>query len=535
MIKGHKYFRSANINVENTTSVTFNIGGVFPISTASQTGFQTLSGIFQWTYSTGNQSVRITDNRTSNWTDVYIKNVVVIDLTQMFGSTIADYIYSLEQANTGAGVAWFRKLFPNSYYEYNTGELLSVNAVGKETTGKNQAFSYIPYALGTYNNGYVLLSGTAGSSLLFKCIEGQKYIFSTTGTTNRSIWAFFDEYPTAGSATTGSWTDKAFSGTYTVESPITGYGLFYIKNSADESLYGNSQIELGTTATAYEPYTQHIYPLADVELRGIPKLDENNSLYYDGDTYEPNGTVTRRYGIVDLGTLNWAYDVSQTEPRFVSTQLPSLAGGSAYWCTNAICSNGYRVTENIGQMSVQDKAIGAVVNSTSVYAEDDSYTDAATFKAAMSSVMFVYELATTTTEDADPYESPQVVYPFGTEEYVTSSIVPVGHETTYLLGDSNVFINPTPFTAKPLIKVRGYGSMTIGDCTAIISGSVDNDIYIDCESMEIYQYINGSLTNASSLVSFSTNDFPVLEAGTTTIRLTGNIVSAYITPRWWRL
>ena len=29
---------------------------------------------------------------------------MLFDLTQMFGSTIADYIYSLEQANAGAGV-----------------------------------------------------------------------------------------------------------------------------------------------------------------------------------------------------------------------------------------------------------------------------------------------------------------------------------------------------------------------------------------------------------------------------------------------
>lgn len=40
------------------------------------------------------------------------------DLTQMFGSTIADYIYSLEQSQAGAGVAWFKKLFPADYYPY---------------------------------------------------------------------------------------------------------------------------------------------------------------------------------------------------------------------------------------------------------------------------------------------------------------------------------------------------------------------------------------------------------------------------------
>ena len=49
------------------------------------------------------------------------------DLTQMFGSTIADYVYSLEGNNTGAGIAWFRKLFPNPCYAYDAGTLMSVN------------------------------------------------------------------------------------------------------------------------------------------------------------------------------------------------------------------------------------------------------------------------------------------------------------------------------------------------------------------------------------------------------------------------
>jgi len=65
--------------------------------------------------------------------------VMCIDLTQMFGSTIADYVYSLEQSTAGAGVAWFRKLFPKDYYEYNAGTLKSVEGLSAhETVGFNQ-------------------------------------------------------------------------------------------------------------------------------------------------------------------------------------------------------------------------------------------------------------------------------------------------------------------------------------------------------------------------------------------------------------
>lgn len=50
-----------------------------------------------------------------------ITNENVIDLTQMFGSTIADYIYSLETSTLGSGVAFFKALYPNGYYPYNAG------------------------------------------------------------------------------------------------------------------------------------------------------------------------------------------------------------------------------------------------------------------------------------------------------------------------------------------------------------------------------------------------------------------------------
>ena len=116
------------------------------------------------------------------YTDLIVRNVMVIDITQMFGSTIADYIYSLEQANAGAGVAWFRNLFTNDYYAYDVGTLLSV---------KTSA---------------------------------------------------------------------------------------HVMKDANDNVIGN-------------------YPLdSNLELRGVLKLDANNNLYYDGDSYESDGTVIRRYG-----------------------------------------------------------------------------------------------------------------------------------------------------------------------------------------------------------------------------------------------
>lgn len=238
----------------------------------------------------------------------------VFDITQMFGSTIADYIYSLEQATTGAGVAWFRKYFPNDYYGYNPGELMHVSGVSAHKT--------------------------------------------------------YD---------------------------------------ADESVIGN-------------------YPLdSNLTLRGIPKL-VNGKLSFDGDIYKPDGTVERRYGIVDLGTLNWT--ISESTGNHFSI-LPNGKPNNNTQKANARCSK-YTVTEGINLSSVDYSfAVMNGGNGVGVHDKDLSGIAVADFKAAMSGVYIVYELATPTTEEAEPYHSPQILDPYGTEEYVTTSLVPVGHETKY--------------------------------------------------------------------------------------------------------
>jgi len=61
--------------------------------------------------------------------NLQVRNPQIIDLTQMFGTAIADQVYAMEQTTPGAGVAWFRNLFPKDYYAYNAGEETCVSAV----------------------------------------------------------------------------------------------------------------------------------------------------------------------------------------------------------------------------------------------------------------------------------------------------------------------------------------------------------------------------------------------------------------------
>ena len=354
-----------------------------------------------------------------------IKDVMLIDLTAMFGSTIADYIYSLEQSVAGSGVAWFRNLFPKSYYAYNAGTLMSVKTSKHITVGFNQWD-------GTYTDNTWIddVNGTVTSKNGYSLTDYIRVIPNTTyyrAITNSVRALFYDADKVL--INTGSWAlAQAGAGTLVVPSNAH-YIRFTIKNDVRDTFCINLSWD-GERNGEYEPYVKHEYALDDVELRGIPKLDASNNLYYDGDTYESDGTVTRKYGIANLGDLNWTYQSAQT--RFYIELPDAKAPASNDDVANMMCSNYATVSYN---NFVGDNKMIALSSSGSLFVRDSSYTDAQTFKTAMqnANAQLVYELATPTTETADSYTELQVVDDFGTEEFVDSRevAIPVGHETEY--------------------------------------------------------------------------------------------------------
>jgi hypothetical protein len=174
----------------------------------------------------------------------------------------------------------------------------------------------------------------------------------------------------------------------------------------------------------YEPYAKHSYPLDNtLTLRGIPKLDSKWKLYFDGDEYLPDGTVNRRYGIVDLGTLNWSY-MGVAEKGFYTDAIFKYS--SNIMCINYVQCDGSEIFAG----TAPNKTIGLSSNGR-LRIKDTAYTDATNFKTAMSGVYLLYELATPTTETAEPYHNIQLCDDFGTEEFVSTGIVPVGHKTRY--------------------------------------------------------------------------------------------------------
>ncbi len=310
----------------------------------------------------GTGNIKITVGTSTNIPTITISNLMIIDLTWLFGSEIADYLASVETATPGAGIAWVTKMFPKEYYAYNTGTLLSVNASAHKTVGFN---------------AFDLAAGTA------KLLGGMEY--QITG-------AY-----TALSYSTGETITPDESGKFTPSEngvlTVTGGG-------------GTTCVHLvwdGERDGQYEAYSAHTYALDDsLTLRGMPYLDEDNNIVYDGDIYAPDGTVTRKYA--EMTGVTGAIGDTVT-----LTGIDTNA-------TDIITSKGHLA--EVGTLS----------------------GDTLTLTAALTDATIIYPLAVPTTESADPYTETQICDNWGTEEYEDAGVaagtrdvaIPVGHDSVYL-------------------------------------------------------------------------------------------------------
>lgn len=98
-------------------------------------------------------------------------DIMVCDLTKMFGKTVADSIYDMERTTAGSGVAWFKNLFPKTYYQYNAGENTCVSAVNGNPyrhyyiSWQNDADTVYTGTLTVNNDGSADVEATFGISL----------------------------------------------------------------------------------------------------------------------------------------------------------------------------------------------------------------------------------------------------------------------------------------------------------------------------------------------------------------------------------
>lgn len=102
-------------------------------------------------------------------------------------------------------------------------------------------------------------------------------------------------------------------------------------------------------------------------------------------------------------------------------------------------------------------------------------------------------------------------------------------ETAVKVANGSTILNPTAFSALPLIRIKGTGAgrLQIGEYVVEIK-SLDGDITLDSDIQNAYS----GTTNLNSTISAP--EFPELMAGLNEISFTGNWTVELI-PRWWTL
>ena len=381
-------------------------------------------------------------------TGVTVNNLVfrpqIIDLTKMFGSTIADYAYTLEQATAGSGIAWLKGYgFFDGYQAYNAGSMVHVSGVSEHVmTGFNQldadtVLSHIGLTKQDDGSWYIASPKVVYNSIVWEnqidyhgpvCLsyeykyasasQGLRFeVLYTDGTSEKLYTSTATVYTKALNLTNAS---------KTVKRVLFDYG------SIVGSWMRNICINLSNPAKngQYEPYTVNSYTLDDtLTLRGIPKLS-NGEIYYDGDVYWKDGTVTRRYASIDLGSLTWNKDTVGDNWGFYVASLPNAFVISANTSIAHFLTQKYDLVASTEHQTYAANGVIFQKLNGQVFIVDKSYSTKEDFKTAMNGVYLLYELATPTTESAEPYQSPQICDPDGTEQYITDGI-PVGHDTQY--------------------------------------------------------------------------------------------------------
>lgn len=337
-----------------------------------------------------------------------------IDLTQMFSA-------GYEPSTVEEFEAIKNQLVGVDFNAYNKGEVLGVNIKGIKSVNDNAWDEEWEVGNVNSNNGALTNATNAIRSKNFiPVIAGETYYFGVDAAISYINVIEYDQNKNFIKAAIDGGSANSqrtlSANTAYIKFGVAGYGTTY-----------NHDICIRLAHSGYKTdYVAH----------------EESESSFDLTKYFPNGMhglngvrdsatskkATRRYGVVDLGDLNWIYDT--TYGGFVGY----ISGTNNHNNVFKIAWKGvcvkypYYGVYNL----VEDKGLGYIYN-TNVFIKDSSYTDVASFKTAMSGVMLYHELATPIETEIDPQLNMNYkVWDFGTEELLTDSkSAPVLARTIY--------------------------------------------------------------------------------------------------------
>ena len=332
----------------------------------------------------------------------------VMDLTRMFGSGLEpgtlDDFYSLFPAWRGYKL------------QYNAGSLLNFKGTGLKSVGFNQ-FSGVYSEEGKYLTSTGALTANTDYNVTdyLRAIPGQTYRLTAYGNAPSICWYTYDKTLISGTAYghASTWQEDVFTAPanaywvrFSVYMPLESETCFYFQWS-------------GPRNGDYEPYWDYTRPIPT--LTYFPEGMNGRGSVYD----EINDRqAIRRFGVVDLGTLEWTHIDGGTYGYWESTGISSSMAKPADHSTVVPMVSSLYVATSSNDVSAGTDAsldcIGVRATSGNIRVNNGSST-------VSPSGTLVYELATPVVTNFDEEVNMTArISDFGTEECLPANgYVPV--------------------------------------------------------------------------------------------------------------
>ena len=321
-VANHKYLLSWNQTVtmtSNTRNTPAYYDGTNHYGTGN-TNNNLEKGIYTWIFTPTNTT---SQGRIWLWVhtpniDVPYTDIMLFDLT----------LLGIDSLTDAEILQWFADYFPLSYYSFNSGSLIPFNGNGIKTVGKNQLnlgdskSATVNGVTASYDastqkvtlsgtntktdSAYILINFTPSAIPKFKI--GETYVVSASSQipTNTYFNLVYKDTNNAlqGLPLTQIETRRAWR--FTVPSNYSTFNSFQIgilKEARQLNGEFGIQLEFGSTATEYEPYTSHTTNLP-VSTYFPTGMKSAGNVY---DELTPSKATTRIGAVTFNGSENWYF------------------------------------------------------------------------------------------------------------------------------------------------------------------------------------------------------------------------------------
>lgn len=358
----------------------------------------------------------------------------IFDLTAMFGS-----------GNEPTSVEEFEKMFPNDYYQYNAGEVVSAGTESIIEQGANLYYGTDMLKVGSDTYEYIANSYRCKA---IKLKPNTTYTLSFTSDKTSEIILLMNVNTVVNSQPYLNFRKTSDNRSYRTGDNGCLYVGVYAGNGSVASadvVKRLSECEImiseGDTPTAYAPYHRNEYHIPEA-IKALPGYGWSAGTARNYVDYE-NKKYYQCVQSVDLGTKNWLmYKDGDYTPFFYLNGISDIRGGTP----NFLCSK-----YQYAKIGVTDNVTGLyVLESTIVRVRDTAYTDATAFKQAMSGVMLYYELAAPIVTDISS------LIP---DDFLRNMEVEAGGSVTFKGGNDDYRI-PVPSEEEYIVKLSEIGGTT---------------------------------------------------------------------------